>query len=203
MENASKALIMAGGMLIALIIISILVVLFGNIGDVYYEQGESLTVEQLEEYNRKFAVYNNTKGLYGSELLSLANLADEYNAKLLDSVGGDKKNQFYTNNELKIDVDIYQILVDDEIKDEFGNVVKKIFKSNGLKGKYDIKEIKEYNDELIGLSMTNPDAKSALTELRSLPFTCVPDMTSINNYGIITYMYFNQEIDQNILNSIR
>ena len=207
MENASRALIIAGGILIALVIISMIVILFNNIGDMYSAEGDALTIEQIEEYNRRFAAYNNVNGLYGSELLSLANLLDEYNTRLLDSVGGDENDQFYEDNKLEIDIYIYQIIVSEEIKDEFGKIIRRIYKSNGLRGVYDIKEIQDYNDRLVEMSANSSseissDAKSHLTELRSLPFRCYPDMTSINDYGIITYMYFKQEVDQDILNSM-
>ena len=50
MENASKAIIMAGGILIGVIILSVLVLVFRPMGDIYTEEGVSLSVEQLEKY---------------------------------------------------------------------------------------------------------------------------------------------------------
>ena len=76
MENASKAIMMAGGILIGVIILSTLVILFGSMGRSYEEQGDVLTIEQLERYNRQFNTYD--RSLYGSELLSLANLVYDY-----------------------------------------------------------------------------------------------------------------------------
>lgn len=76
MENASKALIMAGSILIALIVIGVLIIGYNNMSS--YEQ----TLEDSEdisalEYMRKFEQFNRT--LYGSEILSLANLQEDYN----------------------------------------------------------------------------------------------------------------------------
>ena len=54
MENASRAIIMAGGILIGVVILALLVLVFRPMGDAYEEQGDALTIEQLEKYNRQF-----------------------------------------------------------------------------------------------------------------------------------------------------
>lgn len=76
MENASKAIIIAGSMLIALIIISLVVLLFQQLSNIQREQDSALSAEQMAEFNKKFELYNTN--LYGSELLSLANLIEDY-----------------------------------------------------------------------------------------------------------------------------
>ena len=57
MENASKALLIAGGILIALIIISLLVVMFTQIGDYQKSQSSGSKESQLAEFNRDFERY--------------------------------------------------------------------------------------------------------------------------------------------------
>lgn len=135
MENASKAIIIAGGILIALVIISLLVVLFGQLGAIYVEEDEALSVKQMEEYNRKFTIYNNVKGLYGTEILSLANLMNEYNAKLLESVDGDESASFYTENKVNIELKLYNIV---------GEPLKDKITGKNITNKYG-KEVKEYS----------------------------------------------------------
>ena len=79
MENASKALIIAGGVLISLLVISLLVFGFTNLKD-YMSSKQSVDyTEQISEFNRQFDAYN--KDIYGSELLSLANKVEDYNKK--------------------------------------------------------------------------------------------------------------------------
>ncbi len=126
MENASKALIMAGGILISVIVISVLVMLFSQIGDMYSEEGEALTIEQIEKANREFATYNNTSGLYGSELLSLANLVADYNYRLLDEYM-DKDSKFYNENKIVVKVKLYNYITSD-ITDENGKKIKTEYK---------------------------------------------------------------------------
>ena len=71
MENASKALIMAGGIFIALLVITLLVFFYNNIVTVQNADEEAEIIEQAAEFNKQYDVYNRNN-LYGSEILSLA-----------------------------------------------------------------------------------------------------------------------------------
>lgn len=78
MENASKALIMAGSVLIALVIIGALILMFSNLSS-YQEtdiQGERSA--QVVEFNNQFSTYNRDD-VRGSDLYSLLNNAINYN----------------------------------------------------------------------------------------------------------------------------
>lgn len=78
MENASKALIMAGGVLTALLVISLLVYARQSLKEYGEAKEQTETLSQTSEFNQSFDAYNR-EGVYGSELLSLANLVDSYN----------------------------------------------------------------------------------------------------------------------------
>ena len=78
MENASKALIMAGSVLLAILVISMLVYGYRQISDLEQSRADTDEEIQITEYMRRFEQFNRT--LYGSELLSLANLQEDYNA---------------------------------------------------------------------------------------------------------------------------
>lgn len=93
MENASKALIMAGGVLISLIIIALLVIFFNNLSDLQNTKLTSEEVEQAAEFNKQYDVY--ARNVYGSELLSLANKIVDYNKRESDNKG-------YTKIELEV-----------------------------------------------------------------------------------------------------
>lgn len=77
MENASKALIMAGSLLISLLIIGALVFMYNQFADVQQTKTDVDEEGKLGEYSKKFEDYNRV--IYGSELLSLANLQEDYN----------------------------------------------------------------------------------------------------------------------------
>lgn len=80
MENASKALLIAGGVLIALIIMSLLVVTFTKIGDYQKAQSEGSRDSQLAEFNRDFERYTEDD-IRGVDIVSLINKIHDYNTK--------------------------------------------------------------------------------------------------------------------------
>ena len=72
MENASRALLMAGGVLIAIIIISLLVRTYGNIGIFQRQQLSAEEAEKLEAYNKEYTKYLN-QYVYGTEVITVIN----------------------------------------------------------------------------------------------------------------------------------
>lgn len=77
MENASKALIMAGSVLLGIMIIALLIFGYRSISNLEQTRENADSNDKILEYMRNFEQYNRT--LYGSELLSLANLQEDYN----------------------------------------------------------------------------------------------------------------------------
>lgn len=84
MENAAKALLIAGGIAIALIIISLLVYSASKIsamGEINQKEAE---VKQLAEFNAEYEAYNK-KLMYGAEVISVINKAEDNNIKYEES----------------------------------------------------------------------------------------------------------------------
>ena len=80
MENATKALEMAAGVLIALLIIGLLAYAYNNLSDEKKIEQSSESAMQASEFNKSYEAFNKS-GLYGSEILSLANKIVDYNKK--------------------------------------------------------------------------------------------------------------------------
>lgn len=74
MENASKALLIAGGILLAVLVLSLLGLLLSNISSNQLAQEKRLEAEQLQEFNQKYESYNK-KALFGVDIITLQNLA--------------------------------------------------------------------------------------------------------------------------------
>lgn len=72
MENASKALLMAGGILIAVLIIGLLVYSFGSMGGYFDTENAKEEAEQLKIFNDQYEVYNR-KLLRGVDVISVIN----------------------------------------------------------------------------------------------------------------------------------
>ena len=86
MENAAKALEIASGVLIALMVLGLVVIGYNNISKVKKEEYKTTEIQQTTNFNNEYEYYNKN-GLYGSELLSLANKMDNYNKKYPTSEG--------------------------------------------------------------------------------------------------------------------
>lgn len=93
MENASKALLMAGGILISLIIIGVLLLMFNQLGAFQKAQSSSEKDAQLAIFNQEFAKYADETSLKGVDIISLANKVVDFNKKsgITNSVDYDQK----------------------------------------------------------------------------------------------------------------
>ena len=80
MENASKALIMAGSVLIALMIIGALMLMFGNLTSYQETDTQGTRSAQITEFNQQFETYNRDN-VRGSDLYSLLNKVIDYNRR--------------------------------------------------------------------------------------------------------------------------
>lgn len=93
MENASKALIMAGGILIALLVIGALLLMFNQIGSYEKAQTSNVKDSQLAQFNIDFERYTDDNGITGADIISIINKVMDYNAKngITNSVNYDIK----------------------------------------------------------------------------------------------------------------
>ena len=80
MENASKALLMAGGILLALIVVSGLILMWSQISAFYADNSGQGKEEQIIKFNQEFATYDR-QNVRGSDLISLVNKVVSYNEK--------------------------------------------------------------------------------------------------------------------------
>ena len=69
MENSSKALLIAGAILVAILIISICIYTFGNASDSVQSSINSFSTHEIEAFNNQFLMYNKT--LDGTEVKKL------------------------------------------------------------------------------------------------------------------------------------
>lgn len=76
MENISKALQIAGGVLIAVLVISIIIFGYSQLRKYQNNQDEIKQVQQVNEFNKKFEAYNGA--ISGYKLYSLTNLAIDF-----------------------------------------------------------------------------------------------------------------------------
>ena len=98
MENASKALLIAGSVLITLAIISLLVFGYEGLSEWQQTVDDSEQTRTDTEFMRQVEQFN--RDLYGSELLSLMNYVEDYNARL----AGDGYAEIEFNVQIRRDI---------------------------------------------------------------------------------------------------
>ena len=97
MENASKALIIAGGILLAIITLSVLVYSYNHITIYQDEKEKNELQEQITKYNAEYEGYNK-KVMYGADVISVLNKAIS-NIKIKEISLG---NEYYVDVEFDI-----------------------------------------------------------------------------------------------------
>ncbi len=115
MENASKALVMAGSMLIALMILGALILLFSNLSNYQNKNDSSKKTSQIAEFNDEYNPYI-------KDNLTLMELKSVYN-KILSN---NEKNPDY-----KIKTNILEIYP--EIGGDFKSIDKEYKKKKSFK----------------------------------------------------------------------
>lgn len=130
MENASKALIMAGGVLIGVLILSLAAYLFVDLGSTSAEITAQNAEKQITEFNSKFTSYEGYKDNEGNwqitiyDIISLAAYAKE-------------NNEYYEdveNEKISVKIDNREIEDNDSAQNE--NLIKNYIKSDGTLVKF-------------------------------------------------------------------
>lgn len=101
MENASKALLMAGSVLIGIIVLGAFSFLFISASDFASSYGEDVAEQDVLQFNVAFEEYLGRTDLTGHDILTVINLANDYNERVnanVITVIVDKK--IYNNLEL-------------------------------------------------------------------------------------------------------
>ena len=138
MENAAKALLMAGGVLIALLVIGSLVLLFTNLQDYQNKTDASVLEAQIAKYNSQYEPYNK-KGLTLMELKSVYN-------KIVSNNKENPEYEIYTNiNDSSsrgakvktISVPIYNYYMIKDFKEEIEERHKQLKRFDCIDIKYD------------------------------------------------------------------
>lgn len=111
MENASKALMIAGGVLLALMIITLCLYMANHIKTIKEANEQQEKTAQLQKFNQEYETYNK-KIMYGSDVISVINKIADNNERYKDNLlyqikyeGPEKetieKTAFYKCSEIK------------------------------------------------------------------------------------------------------
>ena len=81
MENAAKALLIAGGILFAILILSLIVYVSNATTRMAEAQEQKKLVEELEAFNKSYEAYNKRR-MYGADVITVVKKAIDYNRGL-------------------------------------------------------------------------------------------------------------------------
>lgn len=138
MENASNALIMAGGVLLSVIVLGLLLLAFNQLREYPQQQEEIMKAEQLAKFNAEFEAFEKER-LYGTDVITVLNKAINNNIK-------------YEANESVYDIDVVFTLKSD-VKSS-ANIYTPSLDANGNRdGKMDItvKDSGKINEYELGI----------------------------------------------------
>lgn len=78
MDNAAKAILISGGILLALLTLSVMVLMFGSMQRMEEAKDKKEVIAEMNEWNAEWEAYNK-KVMYGSDVLTVVNKAAEVN----------------------------------------------------------------------------------------------------------------------------
>lgn len=126
MENAAKALLIAGGILFAILILSLIVYVSNATTRMAEAQEQKKLVEELEAFNKSYEAYNKRR-MYGADVITVVKKAIDYNKSLSD-----------TQKDKAINITI-------TVEDNFETTVQEVttYKKNGEVKKGNLKTISD------------------------------------------------------------
>lgn len=107
MENAAKALTIAGGVLIAIIVVSTLWYSFQQWGILPQAKADNEKISQEVEFNKEFESYNK-QNLYGTDVITVINKAIANNQKY--GIEGNPEDPYYVDVQFTLESDVYGIV---------------------------------------------------------------------------------------------
>lgn len=209
MENATKALTMAGGILIAMLVVSLVTFGITRLNSYQETKDSSKKVEQITEYNKRFETYNK-KVIKGYEIVSLANLVENTNNQYGDTIYRYTPLKAYISFKTKgiREYGTFESYVD-TVKKYVSNPAKV---SSELESNKDYKEIKKDSDtsnfydlEQINSTIGKEDTdnknkeyqrKKDWNDLKSRYFQC-DGMIYDQNTGYVIGMFFEEILRNN------
>ncbi len=95
MENASKALIMAAEIILGILILVIIILGYHSWSNFSKNINQNINQTRINEFNSKFLGYNGRTDLTAHDVVTIVNLANDYN---IDSETGEEKDAGYKIN---------------------------------------------------------------------------------------------------------
>ena len=93
MDNASKALLMAGGMLLAILILTLLIYAWSLFSEYQSSRDDLADIENTAKFNQQFTNYDRDD-VQGYELITLVNQIIDYNERKTEDTKNDNNVRY-------------------------------------------------------------------------------------------------------------
>lgn len=123
MENATQALLIAGGILLAILTLTTLVYMFSNMATIGNTRADKEELERLRAWNAEWEAYNK-RVLYGAGVLTVMNKAEQNN------------NEYENDTAYEVKILVFRNSIE-QTKDDVATSKSSIFKCTSV----------EYNHE--------------------------------------------------------
>lgn len=154
MENASKALMFAGTILITLMVISAVVFMYRDLTSVKRQESENQKVEEIAEFNKSFESYE--KDLKGAQIFSLANKITDYNNKYAGKDGYKQITLTVNEGNVNKDAEYYK-----NLQGNVDNIMNTYKSSNYLEALQEA-----YNKKRNGKTQEKEQADTTIKEIK-------------------------------------
>lgn len=183
MENAAKALEIAAGVLIGVLLMALIVYFFKSAGEWPQQEEDMASVEQIAKFNLEYEVYNK-KGMYGVDVISCLNKAKDNNDKYF---GDQSKLGFLTEGRHPKEyvIDVFVKLKNSKL---YESIEVKYIDDESKKEKVYLSENRDLNDVLLSsvfTSIKEEDYKENYTKFKgtqSLSSAIESSKDTNNNY---------------------
>lgn len=200
MENASKALYIAGSILLAIIVISIFVYSYTKITEMQQAKVNAENSQEVTAFNEPFVSYQK-KRMYGTDVISILNLAISNNHKYHVNPG----EEYYVNITFKLNQDILNITHTYKFNETTGKYEQiSVFEDIPGDTSY-LKAGEEYSlendyDKISSFLpyANNPDVETQIIEKKKSLITKYNEIyTSMANFKRYTFKCTTVEYDEN------
>lgn len=107
MENASKALVIAGSILVGIVTISIFYFMFGRVSEMVGDIEPNTQADALTAFNKGFEAYNK-KTMYGTDIISVINKAIDNNKQYKVEYGVNSQDKTFLDYYVDVEFIIYE-----------------------------------------------------------------------------------------------
>ena len=169
MENASKALEMAAGVLLGVLLLSMVAYFFTSISSWPEQQDNEKNSEQTAQFNLEFEVYDK-KGMYGADVISCLTKAENNNKKYYEGgsfLSGQKYGETYWIN---VYVNLKSDLMEELIVYHMQSGTDSIYK-----------QVLQYGDECKEYTLGEIEFKFETTEEGTEPYTYFTEDTELES----------------------